>query len=175
MNSLDLGCGLDIKNPFNASNLYGVDFSNNIHLNILGADLSIEPIPFQDQFFDFVTAFDFIEHIPRVIYMPTQRFCFIQLMNEIHRVLKHGGKFLSFTPAFPMIDAFSDPTHVNIITEKTFPIYFCNDFGAKKYGFTGKYKLVEQRWHDWISWPIAITPGSYNPGKTHLVTLLEKI
>jgi SAM-dependent methyltransferase len=89
-------------------------------------DLAIESIPFPSEYFDYVSAYDFIEHVPRIIYNPTRRFCFIELMNEIYRVLKMGGTFASFTPAFPKEAAFIDPTHVNIITENTFPLYFDN-------------------------------------------------
>lgn len=172
--SLDLGCGKDPKNPFGALRVFGVDLLENEELSIRKADLAIEAIPFDDQSFDFISAFDFIEHIPRVVYMPERKFPFVELMNEIFRVLKPGGHFLSFTPAYPVIDAFSDPTHVNIITENTFPVYFCNGFGASIYGFSGGFELVQQKWHDWVSWPIAVGPGSYNPGKTHLVTLLKR-
>ena len=45
-------------------------------------------MPFPDQFFDFVTAHDFLEHIPRLIYSPARRLPFVELMNEIWRVLK---------------------------------------------------------------------------------------
>jgi hypothetical protein len=71
-----------------------------------------------------VTAHDFIEHIPKVICNPQRRNSFIELMNETWRVLKVGGRFLSVTPAFPQPAAFVDPTHVNIITEQIFPLYF---------------------------------------------------
>ena len=173
--SLDLGCGKLPKNPFNADEVFGIDFIEDGDLKIRSADLAIEPIPFPDQFFDFISAFDFVEHIPRVIYSPHKRFCFVELMNEIYRVLKPGGLFLSFTPAYPVLDAFSDPTHVNIITEKTFPTYFANQLGASIYGFTGKFEIVGQKWHDWISWPMAISQDVENPGQTHLLTLLKKL
>ena len=172
--TLDLGCGKSPKNPFNAEYVFGVDFQENTDLNIKAADLALEPIPFSSESFDFVSAFDFIEHIPRVIYAPEKKFCFVDLMSEIYRVLKPGGHFLSFTPAYPTIDAFSDPTHVNIITEKTFPVYFTGELGASIYGFKGKFDIVGQKWHDWVSWPLAIGPGVDNPGQTHLLTLLKK-
>jgi SAM-dependent methyltransferase len=77
------------------------------------------------------------------------RLCFIELVNEIHRVLKNGGYFLHVTPAYPSKEAFQDPTHVNIITEDTFPFYFCQPelFAAKVgYGYTGNFELVGQVW-----------------------------
>ena len=99
--TLDLGCGLNPRNPFNCSEIYGIDIREHKIKNIFNVDLVTNPIPFQDNFFDYVTAFDFIEHIPRVVYLPKRKFPFIDLMSEIFRVLKPGGKFLSSTPAFP--------------------------------------------------------------------------
>jgi SAM-dependent methyltransferase len=98
--TLDLGCGLKPRNPFNADELFGIDIRPNENQNIKVADLAIEAIPFPDDHFDYVSAYDFIEHIPRVIYNPNRRFSFIELMNEIYRVLKMGGTFASFTPHF---------------------------------------------------------------------------
>jgi SAM-dependent methyltransferase len=89
----------------------------------------------------------FIEHIPRVAYVPQRRNCFIELMNEIYRVLKPDGLFLSFTPAFPRAEAFRDPTHVNIITEETFGLYFDNkNRWAAAYGFCGAFEITQQEW-----------------------------
>lgn len=172
--TLDLGCGANPKNPHNCDEIYGIDFKSDKEKNILSADLSVEKIPFGDNFFDIVTAFDFIEHIPRVIYMPTKRFCFVELMNEIYRVLKPGGEFLSFTPAYPALEVFSDPTHVNVITEITFPSYFSGSCTASLYGFKGNFEIISQNWHDWQSWPIKVLPGFQSPGNTHLITRIRK-
>ena len=173
--TLDLGCSIEPRNPYNCEEVYGIDFKNNPERNIYSADLSIEPIPFGDNEFDAVTAFDFIEHIPRVIYVPKKKFCFVDLMNEIYRVLKIGGEFLSFTPAYPSVEVFSDPTHVNMITEQTFPNYFSGNLTASIYGFNGNFEIIYQNWHDWESWPIQVLPGFQNPGPTHLITRMKKI
>jgi len=122
--SLDIGCGLNIRNPFNMDEIYGIDIRERAEENILTCDLAVEAIPFPDDYFDCVSAFDFIEHIPRILYIPHRRFPFIELMNEIYRVLKPEGIFLSVTPAFPQEAAWRDPTHVNVITEQTFPPIF---------------------------------------------------
>ena len=145
--SLDLGCGKNIRNPFNCEFLYGLDIRERPEENIKSCDLTIEPIPFEDNFFDCVSAFDFIEHIPRIIYAPNRRFPFIELMSEIYRVLKMGGVFLSVTPAFPKQEAYMDPTHVNIITEHTFLAYFddVNCWG-RDYGFKGAFHIEGQQW-----------------------------
>ncbi len=159
--TLDIGCGKTPKNPFSLDEVYGIDIREEIDAKIYRADLAVEPIPFDDEFFDGVSAIDFIEHVPRVIYMPNRRFCFVELMNEVYRVLKVGGRFLSITPAFPAPPAWRDPTHVNIITEETFPLYFAYEYRlAAAYGFRGHFQIVEQHWHE---------------NKIHLVTEMIKV
>ena len=147
--SLDLGCGRRPKNHFNADIVCGIDVRDDVANNIIKADLIIEPIPFPDNYFDFVTAHDFLEHIPRLLYCPNRRLPFVELMSEIYRVLKPNGFFFSQTPAFPHGQAFCDPTHVNIITEQTFPLYFDdNNNWAVIYGFVGAFKITNQRWNN---------------------------
>jgi SAM-dependent methyltransferase len=159
--TLDLGCGASPKNPFGMIEVFGVDLQENPNLQIRKADLAIEQIPFEDQFFDAVSAFDFIEHIPRLLYSPQRRYPFVELMNEIYRVLKPEGVLMSVTPAYPAGEAFRDPTHVNIITEETFPQYFDqNNRLAAIYGFNGYFRIVEQKWHE---------------NQTHLCTIMRKL
>jgi len=148
LRTVDLGCGTSPRNPFNADILQGVDIRESPENNIIAADLCSGRIPFPDNYFDFITAFDFIEHIPRVTYVDGKtRFHFVELMSEIYRVLKSGGIFFSHTPAYPSKQAFQDPTHVNIITEDTFPCYFCGDSpSASMYGFEGSFDLIAQEW-----------------------------
>jgi SAM-dependent methyltransferase len=157
--SLDLGCGLQPKNPFNAQEVYGVDVRDDAEAHIVKADLVVEPIPFPDNSFEYVTAHDFLEHIPRLIYAPLRRNAFVEVMNEIHRVLKPGGVFMSFTPAYPHAAVFRDPTHINFITEETFPLYFDNQLRwASVYGFKGSFEIISQEWRG-----------------PHLLSLLRKV
>ena len=147
--TLDLGCGLEPRNPFNADEVYGVDVRDDLSASIKKADLAIEPIPYGDNYFDYVTACDFLEHIPRLIYVPHRRNAFVELMNEVYRVLKMGGVFLSYTPAYPHVAAFQDPTHVNFITEDTFRCYFdTTNRWAKAYVFTGAFHVNRQEWRE---------------------------
>lgn len=156
--SLDIGCGFKPKNPFNARTVWGADIRTDNAKQIKAADLVTENIPFADESFDFVTAFDFLEHVPRTAYFPARRFPFVELMSEIYRVLKPNGIFLSFTPVYPYHAAFQDPTHVNFITTDTFTTYFDDkNSWAKAYGFTGSFKILEQ----------------YLMG-SHLITLMRK-
>jgi len=102
--ALDIGCGREPANPFKAPIVYGIDIREGVP-NIRNADLVVEPIPFPDSTIDYLTAYDFIEHVPRVIYLPKRRFPFVELMNEVYRVLKTEGIFLSHTPVYPYPEA----------------------------------------------------------------------
>ena len=148
---LDIGCGSTPRNPYQQTEAHGVDIAP---ASAAGeffrvANLSLVPIPHPDSSFDSISAFDFLEHVPRVL--PTAdgkstRFPFIELMNEISRVLKPGGRFYAVTPAFPHLTAFHDPTHVNIITIGTWE-YFCGDNAlARMYGFSGQFDLLRNEW-----------------------------
>lgn len=145
--TLDLGCGAKPRNPFDADEIFGIDVREDLDSNIKKADLTIENIPYEDETFEYVTAFDFIEHVPRIVYAPARRNAFVEFMNEVYRVLKTGGYFLSLTPAYPNAVAFRDPTYVNIITDETFPLYFDDsNRWASIYGFKGSFRIVTHEW-----------------------------
>jgi SAM-dependent methyltransferase len=147
---LDLGCGPVPRNPYAQQVVYGVDLRAGLAsehaVMIKAANLCSQPIPFEDSFFDSVSAYDFLEHIPRVTIGAdgSTRFPFIELMDEIWRVLKPGGMLYAQTPAYPSSKAFQDPTHVNIITDRT-QMYFTEPkLLARMYGFHGTFKKVRQ-------------------------------
>lgn len=146
--SLDLGSGPEPKNPFLANQVYGVDIrSYDINKNVKNCSIGTEKIPFQDNYFDAVTAFDVLEHIPRILLSDSGTiFPFVEAMNEVWRVLKINGLFYSETPCFPMKEAFQDPTHVNIMTEDTLRLYFAERAWARIYGFKGQFRLVREGW-----------------------------
>lgn len=152
--SLDLGSGPEPKNPFGANSVYGIDVSDFGLKNISVVRLGFEPIPHHDASFDFVSAFDLLEHIPRYSDVAPFNNPFIFLMCEIHRILKPNGQFYAQTPAYPYPTAFSDPTHVNIITSDTVR-YFATELTGdgqliaddrlelgKRYGFTGSFTAL---------------------------------
>ena len=148
---LDLGCGASPRNPFNAGAVFGLDIvkrenlkEDNISFSI--ANLVFQDIPFPDNFFDSVSAYDFLEHIPRVIYLEGRtELPFVRLMSEIHRVLKPGGQFYSTTPYYPMESAFVDPTHVNFISKNTYKYFTVPHLWARMYGYTGTFEVIRVR------------------------------
>ncbi len=154
MKHLDLGCGLSPKNPYGADEVYGCDIRD-LEDDLKGrgvkykkANLVLESIPFEDNFFDSVSAMDFLEHIPRqIVDSPGNiRNSFVVLMNEVFRVLKPGGIFFASTPTFPHPWAFIDPTHVNIMTDKSYTYFIGDNSHGRMYGFNGNFKKISTRW-----------------------------
>ncbi len=151
---LDLGCGSMARNPYSRDILIGCDIVElpqaevKKNFEFRQVDLTKNELPFDAGSFDSVSAFDFIEHVPRQGFDSNGKTFspFINLMNEIHRILKPGGVFLASTPAYPSQEVFQDPTHVNFITEKTHE-YFCGEYPyASRYGFTGAFDVIRVEW-----------------------------
>lgn len=142
---LDIGCGSNPRNPFEYDELYGVDILDQkvSDFNYQQCNIVLEKLPFDDSTFDSVSAYDFLEHIPRfaVIDNKTQ-FPFINFMNEAHRVLKPGGVFYAITPFYPREEAFVDPTHINIITKNTHHYFTAPKHSARMYGFEGDFEIM---------------------------------
>ena len=160
---LDLGCGARPRNPYQRDQLYGLDIrafpsTDKSVAEIRALNLALESIPYDAGSFESVSAYDFLEHVPRVALdtVNTQTlFPFVRLMNEVWRVLKKDGLFYAVTPAYPHHLAFADPTHVNVITRKTHKYFTGTEPMAGMYGFVGRFELVRQ---------IRIHPrGNYQP------------
>lgn len=147
---LDLGCGDHPRNPYDRAELYGTDIRQLTHATatIVAVNHTVEPLPFGDAYFDSVSAFDFLEHVPRTVTSPSgdMRFPFVDLMSEIHRVLTQGGRFYAVTPCFPSPKAFADPTHINIIADTTHEYFTGDENTGQLYGFKGRFKLLRAEW-----------------------------
>ena len=149
---LDLGCGGTPRNPYRADEAHGIDIALPAGADpqrFRRANLSLEAIPHPDSSFDSLSAFDFLEHVPRILTTAdgrATRFPFVELMNEVHRVLRPGGRFYAVTPGWPRPEAFHDPTHVNYVTLGT-AAYFCGpEPGARMYGFVGRFDALRNEW-----------------------------
>ncbi|MBC7716753.1 MAG: class I SAM-dependent methyltransferase [Pseudorhodobacter sp.] len=149
---LDLGCGPRPRNPYGCDEVHAIDIVMPVGCDerlFRRANLSVQAIPHPDASFDSVSAYDFLEHVPRLF--PTDdgmgtRFPFVELMSEVHRVLKPGGRFYAVTPGAPRIEAFTDPTHVNPLSRETHLYFTEPELGATVYGFTGRFKCMRVMW-----------------------------
>jgi SAM-dependent methyltransferase len=146
--SLDLGCGFNPRNPLSAEKTIGIDiledpYETSESISYIRKSIG-NVLPLDSQSVDVITAYDFLEHIPRISTNSTDINPFIQTMNEIYRILKPGGFLLALTPCYPHPASFVDPTHVNHITRKTHN-YFAGSNAAKNmgYGFTGQFKIIK--------------------------------
>jgi SAM-dependent methyltransferase len=196
----DFGCGTQARNPLGCETLIGVDI------------LDPSFIAFPEQSFDYVKvehgqypdlprnsldviyAYDFLEHLSREPKRGDSPNDFIAMMNVIWDSLKPGGVLLAVTPAYPSPAAFLDPTHVNVITDRTH-LYFSDHAWARTngYGFYGQFRTVVVSWVStennpelWERFPTDSSPRHLAlpkslrrylgkaETKTHLLWVLEK-
>ncbi|MDP8930465.1 MAG: hypothetical protein M3O70_18330 [Actinomycetota bacterium] len=82
-------------------------------------------IPVADGSLEEARASHLLEHIPAG--QPR-----IDLMNEVHRVLKPGRLFHVVVPLFPSWQSVADPTHVSFWVRESFD-YFCRPIANADY------------------------------------------
>lgn len=101
-NVLDIGCG---RSKLEGST--GIDQTAYPGVDIV-ADLN-DSLPFESESFDVVYANQVLEHIENMI----------NLVYEVHRVLRTGGIFLAHVPYFRSVWAHTDPTHLRSFSIRT--------------------------------------------------------
>jgi len=140
---LNLGCGDDYKEGW-----INVDISDNVKSDVKH-DLNVIPFPFRDRQFSYIEASHVLEHIDRKN--------FVLVMKELHRILKPGGILHVICP---MNDIWNDPTHLNMISVKTFR-YFEDDKYVRIYGlpkFIIKSKMVRTKYFKLPVWLAKLYP-----------------
>lgn len=140
---VDLGCG------FRKNGNIGIDCRRLETSADIICLLGFEKIPLEDGVADEIFCRDFLEHIPKAVFLETQRklyYPIMQLVDEIWRILKPGGIFTSYTPMYPHGEAFQDPTHLSAWTINSMN-YFCGEHpGARRiYGIRACFEKIAVR------------------------------
>lgn len=108
---LNMGCGFrKLEDHWN------VDISPKCNPDQV-LDFDVTPWPYEDNFFENITASNILEHLgqnPRV---------FTEIIKEMYRVSKDGASWFIQIPHHRCDVFFDDYTHVRALTEKTFKMW----------------------------------------------------
>lgn len=107
MKILDLGCG-----PRKRAGAVGLDCVSLPGVDVVH-DLERFPYPFDEDSFDVVYAMSVLEHLNN----------FLGAMEEIHRILKPGGRLVFETPHFSGLNSWTDPTHRQHFAVRSFAFF----------------------------------------------------
>jgi len=145
---LELGCGK--KRYWSGS--VTVDICESSNPDVVH-DLNVYPYPFESNSFDIVSCVHVLEHLDDVI----------KTVEEIHRILKPGGRLLVEVPHFSSVHAYSDPTHKHFFASRSFD-YFLEgtpvrqfDYSSARFSMlrreviTGRRRLVHRIIGPWLN------------------------
>lgn len=102
-------------------------------------DLDIMPWPFPDNEFDLVFAHSVFEHLEDQI----------AIMEEMHRILKPGGRIVITVPHFRCTDAFTDSTHTHFFTSQSMD-YYIEGTALANYEYSN---VLWKKVGFWYGWP----------------------
>lgn len=138
-----IGCGSDWTKRLTCdeskdwTNLTTLDY-NGMHKPDIEWDLMDMPLPFPDNFFDEVHAYEVLEHTGA---QGDYKFFFKQF-EEFYRILKAGGHLLATCPSRHSPWAFGDPSHTRIIQPESL-VFLCQP----QYDMhVGKTMMSDFRW-----------------------------
>lgn len=139
--TVDLGCG------FRKNGTVGIDITRTGTDADLVCRAGFEPLPLPSASVDGVFCRDFLEHVPKAVWRDgSLQYPIIDLMNEVWRILRPGGEFVSQTPGYPSPEVHQDPTHLSVWTENSFG-YFTGAYPvARTYGVQCEFELVDLSW-----------------------------
>ena len=155
MKILDLGCGIHSKKEGSI----GIDKRKAPHVDVVH-DLNVFPYPFGDNEFDYIEMSHVIEHFEKPLLV----------MNEVHRIAKHGAVVRIITPHYSSQLSYGDLEHFHHFGWISFALLTnTNLFKIKKHKlwFTDLYKvfgisllanLFPRRWEKYFAF---IFPALY--------------
>lgn len=157
--NLDIGCGANKQ-----ANFVGLDKRPLPGVDIVH-DLEVFPYPIPDGVCNTIVGSHIIEHI--------KPWLTIDLMNEIWRILRVGGK-VAFAFPYGVSDGFvQDPTHCNACNETTWEYY---DPNCYLYGiYTPKpYQIEHRTWQAHGNMEVVLVKISEEEGEKRYKAMIEK-
>jgi SAM-dependent methyltransferase len=112
-----IGCGNNRKKKMHPEgfpeweNLITLDISEDCRPDVVH-DLEKFPYPFEDNTFDEIHAYEVLEHTGT---QGDWKFFFDQF-EELHRILKPGGRIFGTVPLWSSIWAWGDPSHKRVLS-----------------------------------------------------------
>ena len=94
-------------------------------------DLDVLPLPFPDNTFDEIHAYDVLEHFGK----QGDWFGFFAQFSELHRILKPDGVLCALVPAWDSPWAWGDPGHTRVITRGSI-LFLDQKFYEDEVGYT---------------------------------------
>ncbi|MGR3310677.1 MAG: class I SAM-dependent methyltransferase [Candidatus Brocadiales bacterium] len=128
MRRIDLGCGNNKRDGYIGIDRYPYPSADIIR------DADLHGLPFDDNSVDELYTSHFLEHCHNLVFV----------MNEIHRVLKLGGRATILVPNIMHSGAFRDPTHVRFFNVESF-LYFARHEWVYDGLQIKPFKLIEQK------------------------------
>ncbi len=127
---LNIGAGNDAREGWmnhDGADLPGIDM---VH------DLNIYPWPWKSNSIDEILILDVLEHLND----------FVKAMEELHRILKVGGRVTIRVPYWNHSCAYIDPTHKRGFHEHTFHFFDVNSHYYKERGYYSsvKFEIIEE-------------------------------
>jgi len=95
-------------------------------------DLTQHPLPFDDNYFDEIHAYEVLEHLAQ---QGDYKFFFSEF-TEYWRILKDGGQFFASVPDRNSPWAWGDPSHKRIIQQESL-VFLDQDEYKRQVGVTG--------------------------------------
>lgn len=135
-NELLIGCGrsknkkIFSENRESWTSLVTLDINPDHEPDVIW-DLNKLPLPFENDVFNEIHAYEVLEHCGR---QGDYKFFFDQF-SDFWRILKHGGVLIGTCPMHTSVWAWGDPSHTRIIQKENF-VFLNQDEYTKQVGIT---------------------------------------